>query len=96
MRQRPRADHGLREASFNIGAVHVVFGIAAVFTGYPQAASLALAIGSLFLGHALNHRGVWIVAGIASLFFLGVGGWLDFEGWRFLSPRGPLGLSGSP
>lgn len=35
------------------------------------------------------------IAILLGLCVLAYGGWLDFEGWRFLPPRGPLG-TGSP
>ena len=71
----------------------VIGGIASVFAGYPMAAFLFFAIFVLLLAHAVNHPVFLLIAIAAVLFFLGIGGWLDFEGWRFL-PRSPL--DGSP
>lgn len=52
--------------------------------------------GLVVLGAAIVYRAppaLRMTAIALALFFFGIGGWLDFAGWRFLPPRGPLGSS---
>ncbi|MDP3727452.1 MAG: hypothetical protein Q8R35_02310, partial [bacterium] len=47
---------------------------------------LAMSIGTRDIG--VTGRMISVISGLGILAY---GGWLDFEGWRFLPPRGQLG-----